>query len=104
MVTQNEGTTPIFESTRGQSHIDATAASQAILANVEASEVQKAKLTTTSDHKVITWTLVRGRSSRDEADTTGWCSDKANWNKFARKIKEQEHKLREELKRCDNRQ
>ena len=104
MITLNRGTEPTFEGPRGSSHIDITAATPGILSRVEEWEVQREKLTTTSDHNIITWVLVEVTGGSEGREATGWCAEKADWPKFARVLSEREGELVEELRRCESRQ
>ena len=99
MITMNQGTEPTFEGPRGSSNIDVTAATAAILARVEEWEVQGDKLTTTSDHKIITWTIARGGREKEGAEMSGWCAERADWARFGRVLRGREEALAAEMGR-----
>ena len=78
MVTLNRGTEPTFDGPRGTSHIDVTAATRGMVPRVMDWEVQQGRLTTTSDHRIITWVVVNGDGGGNYEERMGWCAEKAN--------------------------
>ena len=102
MVTLNRGTEPTFDGPRGTSHIDVTAATQGMLPRVINWEVQLGRLTTNSDHRIITWVVANGDGESSGEERMGWCAEKADWAKFARTLRDAEEELWEGLRRCDD--